>query len=87
MGQKKQPERMCVGCGQRRPKGELIRVVCHKEQGVWIDKTGKADGRGAYLCPDAACLKKAQKAGRLQKAFSMNISEELYQRLEREIQE
>ncbi len=86
MKQKKQPERMCIGCGQRRPKGELIRVVCQKEKGVWIDRTGKADGRGAYLCQDAECLKKAKKAGRLQKAFSMNLADELYQRLEDEIQ-
>lgn len=86
MGKKKSlPERMCVGCGQHKPKGELIRVVCHKEQGVWIDRTGKAAGRGAYLCPDPECLKKAKKAGRLQKAFSMNLSEELYQKLEGEI--
>ena len=49
MTQKRQPERMCVGCGTRRPKAELIRVVCNKEGAVFLDPTGKADGRGAYL--------------------------------------
>lgn len=84
--QKNQPERMCIGCGQHRPKTELIRVVCQKDKTVFVDRTGKAAGRGAYLCPEAECLKKAQKCGKLQKAFSMDISEELYQKLAGEIQ-
>ncbi len=82
---KSQPERMCIGCGQHRPKMELIRVVCQKDGNVFIDRTGKAAGRGAYLCPDTACFQKSQRGGRLQKAFSMNLSEELYQKLAGEI--
>lgn len=80
-----QPERMCVGCGQHRLKTELIRVVYQKDGNVFVDRTGKAAGRGAYLCPDAVCLQKAQKHGKLQKAFSTNLSEELYQKLAGEI--
>ncbi len=85
MTQKRQPERMCVGCGTRRPKAELIRVVCNKEGAVFLDPTGKADGRGAYLCPAAACLQKAKKSGRLQRAFGRAVSEEIYAGLEREL--
>lgn len=84
---KKQPERMCVGCGQHRLKSELIRVVCQKDGTVFVDRTGKAAGRGAYLCSDPVCLRKAQKGGRLQKAFAMNLSEELFQKLAGEIGE
>ena len=82
---KSQPERMCVGCGQHRLKIELIRIVCQKDGNVFVDSTGKAAGRGAYICPDAACLQKAQKCGKLQKSFSMNLSEELFQKLAGEI--
>ena len=60
--QKKVPVRMCVACRQGRPKKELIRIVRNKEGTVGVDLTGKAQGRGAYLCPDVQCLERAVKA-------------------------
>ena len=77
--QKKQPVRMCSGCAAHRPKRELVRVV--------RDAGGKKSGRGAYLCPDAACLKKARKARRLERALDCAIPDEVYARLEQELGE
>ena len=74
--QKKQPVRMCSGCAAHRPKRELVR-----------DPGGKKSGRGAYLCPDAACLKKARKARRLERALDCAIPDEVYARLEQELGE
>ena len=95
MRPKKTPMRMCTGCGQMKPKKELVRVVRapqkEGEQGqvpppeISLDLTGKKPGRGAYLCRDAQCLQLARKARRLERAFSCKIPEEVYQRLEEEI--
>lgn len=92
---KKIPMRMCAGCGEMKPKKELVRVVKAPEktdeQGnplppeISLDLTGKKPGRGAYLCRNAECLKKARKARRLEKAFSCKIDEEVYARMEEEI--
>lgn len=82
---KKIPQRMCIGCGERKPKRELIRVVRSPEGELSLDITGKAPGRGAYVCRDPACLKKAQKSRRLEKAFSRRIPDEVYARLEEEM--
>lgn len=84
---KKTPMRMCTGCGEMKPKKELVRVVkAPAEEGrqpdITLDFTGKKPGRGAYLCDNAECLKKARKARRLERAFSCKISEEIYERLE-----
>ena len=70
---KKQPERKCVGCNERREKRELVRVLRTPEGGVIIDRTGKQSGRGAYLCHDPACLAKAVRANRLQTALACEI--------------
>lgn len=79
---KKIPERKCVGCSARREKRELIRVVRLPDGGgVALDPTGKKAGRGAYLCNDPACLKKAIKARRLQTALQCEIPEELSEQL------
>lgn len=78
MTPKKIPMRMCVGCGEMKPKRELIRVVRQPEGGIVLDATGKKSGRGAYICPSGECLKKAQKARRLEKAFSCQIGAEVY---------
>ncbi len=80
------PERMCTGCSVRRPKSELIRVVKSPDGEISIDKTGKKSGRGAYICNDAECLKKARKSRRLNKAFECEIPDEIYQRLLEEIE-
>lgn len=86
MAIRKIPQRKCVGCGTSKDKKELIRVVKNAEGEISVDLTGKKNGRGAYICHDAECLKKAKKAGRLEKSFECQISEEIYERLMQEIQ-
>ena len=76
--QKKIPMRQCVGCREMKPKKELIRVVKSPENDLSLDFRGKAPGRGAYLCPDPMCLKKAMKSKALERAFSMAIPQEIY---------
>ena len=83
---KKIPMRKCLGCMQSFPKKELIRVVRTPESQVLIDLTGKKSGRGAYLCKDKACLKKAIKAKRLQSNLEVEISEELIESLSKELE-
>ena len=78
MQQKKIPMRQCVGCREMKPKKELIRVVKSPEGAISLDFRGKAPGRGAYLCPDAACLKRAIKAKALNRAFETEIPQEIY---------
>lgn len=81
---KKIPERQCVGCKERKPKKELIRVVrLPDENGVEIDLTGKKSGRGAYICPKVDCLKKARK--RLEYSLECEIPDELFKKLEDDI--
>lgn len=85
MAIRKIPQRKCVGCMTSKDKKELIRVVKSAEGEISVDLTGKKNGRGAYICHDVECLKKARKAGRLEKSFECQISEEIYQRLMQEI--
>ena len=82
---KKIPMRMCVGCSQMKPKNELIRVVRSPEGEVSLDSTGKKSGRGAYICTDRDCLKKAVKSKRLDRTFGCEISQELYERLDKQL--
>lgn len=86
MGQKKIPMRMCLGCNEMKPKRELIRVVRSAEGGISLDLTGKKSGRGAYICRDAECFRMARKAKRFERSFSCAISEELYDGMERELE-
>lgn len=79
---KKIPLRMCTGCGEMKPKKELVRVVKPKEGDIDIDLTGRANGRGAYICRQLSCLQKARKARRFEKAFSCKIPDEVYDRME-----
>lgn len=79
---KKIPQRKCVGCGERRDKGDLWRVVKSPDGAVSLDKTGRAPGRGAYICHSVACLKKAVKAHRLESNLETAIPEEVYAALE-----
>lgn len=78
---KKLPLRTCIGCGNQKPKKEFIRIVKNKEGKIQIDKTGKLDGRGAYLCNNTECFEKAIKSKRLEKSFEMKIPEEIYEEL------
>ena len=87
MKEKKIPVRKCVGCGESKPKRELLRVVSPKEGEVSLDLTGKAAGRGAYICADPSCLAKARKARRLERAFDRQILPEIYDSLEKELTE
>ena len=86
MVQKKIPMRQCLGCREMFPKRELIRVVRSPEGEITLDFKGKAPGRGAYLCPSAACLAKARKAKRLERTFEVPIPDGIYDRLTEEIQ-
>ncbi|MBQ8396173.1 MAG: YlxR family protein [Oscillospiraceae bacterium] len=85
MQKKKIPVRTCLGCGEPKEKKSLIRVVRSPEGEISMDLTGKKSGRGAYICPDANCLKKAKKAKRLEKSFECAIPEEVYEKLEAEL--
>ena len=85
MKPKKIPMRMCVGCGEMKEKRSVIRIVKNKEGDISVDLTGKAAGRGAYMCRSTECLKKAMKARRLERTFSMQIPEEIYNKLEAEL--
>ena len=84
--QKKIPMRQCLGCREAKPKKELIRVVRSPEGQISLDFKGKASGRGAYVCPDPRCLKKAIKARALERAFSAQIPQENYERLESQME-
>ena len=79
--QKKIPMRKCLGCQEMRPKKELIRVVRSPEGLISLDFKGKAPGRGAYLCPEMQCLKKAVKAKALERAFDTAIGQDIYDAL------
>ena len=85
MQQKKIPLRRCSGCGESKPKKELIRVVRTPEGGVELDPTGKKNGRGAYICRSGQCLAAAKKANRLSRAFECAVPPEVYDRLAEEI--
>ena len=79
--QKKIPQRQCMGCRERRAKKELIRVVRMTDGTVGLDFSGKLNGRGAYLCPDPDCLKKAQRSKALERSLEVPIPETVYDRL------
>lgn len=83
--QKKIPQRRCVGCNESKPKQELIRVVRAPDGGVSLDFTGKKSGRGAYLCKEMSCLKKAIKGKRLDSHLETVIPEEVYLSLQEEM--
>ena len=78
---KKIPARRCVGCSAQRPKRELVRVVRSPQGEIALDLTGKKPGRGAYLCPDPACLTRARKSKRLERAFDAAVPPEVYEAL------
>lgn len=84
---KKAPDRMCVACRTMKPKKELIRIVMNKQDEISVDLTGKAQGRGAYLCKSVECLKAAQKGKKLEKAFKRPMSEETIKILTKTIEE
>jgi predicted RNA-binding protein YlxR (DUF448 family) len=82
---KKMPMRRCTGCGEHFPKKTLIRVLRTPEGEITLDFNGKKSGRGAYLCKNADCFKKARRAKRLESSLEVKIPDEIYERLEAEI--
>ena len=79
--QKKIPMRQCLGCREMKPKKELIRVVRAPDGGISLDFRGKAQGRGAYVCPNRDCLKKAIKSKAIEHTFETSVPEEIYTQL------
>ena len=84
--QKKIPQRQCMGCRERKAKREMIRVVRGTDGMVHLDFSGKMNGRGAYVCPDAECLKKALRSKALDRSLEVTIPEEVIARLEKEME-
>lgn len=82
MQQRKVPMRMCTGCGQMKPKRELVRIVRGSQGEISVDRTGRKPGRGAYICDNIECLRKARKSRRLEKSFGCPIPDEVYAQLE-----
>ena len=85
--QKKIPQRQCMGCRERKAKRELIRVVRSPEGNVSLDFGGKMNGRGAYICPNPECLKRVRKSRALERSLEVAIPEEVYDRLEKEMED
>ena len=85
MQQKKIPIRKCIGCAVGKPKRELVRIVRTPEGEIRLDATGKMNGRGAYICRSAACLRAARKAKRLERAFETPVPESVYEQIEKEL--
>lgn len=79
--------RQCVGCQEMKSKKEMIRIIRTNEQEFLLDATGKKNGRGAYICPSPDCLEKARKNRGLERSFKQTIPEEVYEALEREMEE
>lgn len=81
---KKIPQRQCIGCGEMKDKKEMMRVLKTAENEIFLDATGKKNGRGAYICRSMECLRRARKNKGLERSFKMSIPTEVYDTLERE---
>ena len=84
MANKKIPLRQCVGCGEMKAKKELIRVI-KNDEGVFLDASGRKNGRGAYICADTDCLEKSRKSKGLERSLKVAIPDEVYENLEKEM--
>lgn len=82
---KKIPIRMCLSCRKRFPKKDLIRIVKNKENQIFVDKTFKAHGRGAYICKDIGCFENLKKTHKLNKNFKCEIPIDIYEKLKGEL--
>ena len=83
---RKIPMRMCVGCREMKPKAQLLRVVKPQDGDAHIDRTGKAQGRGAYVCGQIECLRKARKSRALERALEAQIDAVVFDQLEAQIE-
>lgn len=87
MGTKKKvPQRQCVGCREMKNKKDLIRIIKTDSEGIIIDTTGKKNGRGAYICTNPDCLKKAVSSKGLERSFKMAVEQEVYDNLKKEME-
>lgn len=84
---KKPTLRQCIGCGQPKEKKNMIRIIRNPEGGIELDASGKKNGRGAYVCRSQECLTKAVKSKGLERSFRLQIPEEIYQQLSKELSE
>ena len=84
--QKKIPQRQCMGCRERKNKKDMLRVVRGADGAVLLDFSGKHNGRGAYVCPDPECLKKARKTRALERCLEVDIPQAVYDRMEKELE-
>lgn len=82
---RKVPMRQCIGCREQKNKKELIRIIKNNEDNIFVDFTGKQNGRGAYICNSMECLLKAIKSKGLERAFKMEIPNEIYEQLKKEL--
>ena len=87
MSTKKIPLRQCIGCGEMKSKKEMIRILKTAEDEMILDATGRKNGRGAYLCPSMECFHKAVKNRGLERSFKMAIPREIYDTLEKEMEQ
>ena len=84
---RKIPQRQCLGCNEHKPKIELMRVVRGADGTISLDLTGKKSGRGAYICRDVECLRRARKSRRIDKNLDCDIPDEVYDKMESELSE
>ena len=87
MSSKRTPQRQCVGCREMKEKKELIRIIRTASGQIGLDHTGKADGRGAYLCRNRECLAKAKKTKGAERSLKMKIPDDIYEKLEKELEQ
>ena len=87
MSTKKIPLRQCIGCGEMKGKKEMIRILKTETEGILLDATGRKNGRGAYVCPNMECFQKAVKSRGLERAFKMPVPKEVYESLEKEMEQ
>ena len=82
---KKVPMRQCVGCGEKRPKKELLRIVKPENEEASVDRSGRKNGRGAYICPQVSCLEAAVRKKALDRSLKTQITEETLEALKKEL--
>lgn len=87
MQTRKTPMRMCMGCSEMKPKKEMVRVVRSAQGEVSLDLTGKKSGRGAYVCKQLECLRQARKTRRIQRSLGVEIPDEVYDAMEKEMEQ
>ena len=84
---KKIPLRKCTGCGEMKPKKELVRVIKTVDEQILLDLTGRMNGRGAYVCREEECLKRAIKTKAIERSLGVSVSDEVYEQLKKELGE